>query len=109
MKLVNLTPHLISIVTPSGTVTVPPSGTVARVTKTSSPVTLPGVDVPLVTLAWGGLEGLPEPDGESLFVTSALVREAVPGRQDVASPGDLVRDAAGQPIGCQGLVVNPRR
>lgn len=108
MNLVNLTPHILNIITPAGTIALPPSGGVARVNKSTALVEIPGVDVPLVTIAWGGLAGLPEPDGASLFIVSNLVREAVPRRQDVASPGELVRGPDGQPVGCQGLVVNPR-
>ena len=62
--------------------------------------------VPLSRVSYGTVEGLPEPAEGTLFVVSALVRSAVPGRSDVASPGDLVRDAGGNVIGCRGLVIN---
>jgi len=42
----------------------------------------------------------------TLYVVSGLVRAAVPERTDVASPGELVRDALGVVTGCRGLVVN---
>jgi hypothetical protein len=39
-----------------------------------------------------------------LLIVSGMVREALAGsRSDVASPGALVRNAAGQPVGCNGL------
>lgn len=71
---------------------IPPSGSVARCAATSTPA--------------GAVEGLPDPSTGILFIVSALVRSAVPARADVASPGDLVRDAAGAVIGCRNLVVN---
>lgn len=99
---VNLTPHAIVIV---GGPTLPPSGALARCATKSVPAGEFG-GVALSTTAYGAVEGLPEPAEGVLYVVSALVRAAVPHRADVASPGDLVRDAAGAVIGCRGLVVN---
>jgi hypothetical protein len=62
--------------------------------------------IPLVSVSYGKVEGLPEGVPGTLFVVSALVRAAVPDRTDVASPGDLVRDEKGAVIGCRNLVVN---
>jgi len=109
-KIVNLTPHAITIVGPSGpTMTIPPSGVVARVATTPSPAgevaAVEGV-VALHRVAFGEVQGLPGEEAETIFVVSALVRAAVPHRGDVASPGDLVRGEDGQPIGCRGLIIN---
>ena len=102
MKLVNLTPHAITIV---NLATIPPSGGVARVSSRSTPAgEFAGVD--LVRTIFGPVEGLPDPEAGVVFVVSALVRAAVPGRHDVASPGDLVRDTAGAVVGCRNLIVN---
>lgn len=45
------------------------------------------------------------PEATTVYVVSALVRLALPYRRDLASPGPLVRDADGQPVGCRGLEV----
>lgn len=106
MKMfVNLTPHAIVIVVGDTTLTIPPSGRVARVTSTSSPVgEVEGV--PLHRVEFGQVEGLDNPQEGIVQIVSAMVRAALPGRADLASPGDLVRDSAGQVIGCRGLIVN---
>ena len=104
MPFVNLTPHAINIVG-DATVTIPPSGRIARVTSTSSPVgEVEGV--PLHRTSFGAVEGLDDPQEGVVQIVSAMVRAALPGRTDLASPGDLVRDGAGQVIGCRGLIIN---
>lgn len=99
MRFVNLTPHEIN---PVGQGALPPSGQVARV-KMESREVAPG----FFLQSPGPVEGLPEPQVGVLLVASALVRSAVPHRGDVVSPGELVRNESGQPIGCNGFSVNP--
>lgn len=109
-NLVNLTPHTINILNAEGGyVVVPPSGVVARCSETTSQVGEAN-GFPLYQTTYGEVTGLPEGDGfQSIFIVSALVRAAVPHRSDVASPGQLIRGVDGQPVGCCGLTVNPRR
>ena len=107
MQITNLTPHALNIVLLSGEIqTIAPSGNIARC-STTAVVVGECNGIPLSTVSYGNVVGLPEPEAGTLYVVSALVRSAVPGREDVASPGDLVRDPAGAVIGCKGLVVNP--
>lgn len=40
----------------------------------------------------------------TFYITSLLVRQGYPHRKDFISPGDLVRNDSGQPIGCKGFV-----
>ena len=111
--LINLTPHSITIITESGTATVLPSGQVARVAATFSRPESPASNVvfhgealvPLFRRTFGSVEGLPAPVVGVVLIVSALVAQANP-RTDVVSPGELVRDANGQPVGCRGLVVS---
>lgn len=99
---VNLTPHIISVV---DVVAIAPSGVVARVTSTTKVV---GVinNVTISRVEFGEVIGLPAPEDGKVFIVSMLVRTAVPSRTDVVSPGNLVRDSAGNPIGCDGFVCN---
>ena len=60
-------------------------------------------DIPLFMTSFGEASGLPESDPNIIFIVSLLVRQAVPERQDLYSPGELLRDDSGQPIGCIGL------
>ena len=106
MLLVNLTPHVLNLVTGSGTVTVPPSGTVARVAVTRKPagtVTVDGVQVPLYRTTYGAVEGLPDPAPDTLYVVSAVVAAAARDRDDLVVPDDLVRDEQGRVVGARGL------
>ena len=119
MRLVNLTPHSITVLGADAPLVLAPSGAVARVaTETRELRKLDGVSILVQT--YGEITGLPAyspSDGcwedFTVYVVSALVRladaadRATRGdapREDVLSPGELVRDAAGQPTGCRGLV-----
>lgn len=106
LQVLNLTPHALNLVLPDGSVkAVPPSGQVARCASSSAPAgEFDGI--PLSKTTFGQVQDLPEPKDGVLLVVSALVRQAVPTRTDVASPGDLVRDEAGNVVGCKGLIVN---
>jgi len=107
MKFVNLTPHNIVIHGASGyNVCVMPHGTVARCAVTSKPAG-EHKGVPLCVIEVGEVEDLPEPEEGTMYITSMVVRQAVPHRKDVASPGVLLRDDDGAPIGCKVLVINP--
>jgi len=108
-SIVNLTPHEIVVhYTEEGdhvSLHIPPSGDVARVSITSREVgEFDGI--PLSRTETGEVKGVPNPQEGVLYLVSAIVRGLLPERKDVASPGPLVRDENGQPIGCQGLVVN---
>lgn len=102
--LVNLTPHVLNIHLPDGTVRdLAPSGQVARVATVETPDG--EVDgVPVVRSVLTDPEGLPEPTPGTFFVVSRPMFEACRGsRSDLLCPGPLVRNAQGQPCGCRGL------
>lgn len=105
MKLLNLTPHSLTIVGDNGTITVPPSGQIARlaVNRTArKPVEIYGVTLTVTHPITGAIIGLPDAEPGVLLVVSAMVAEAVK-RWDVMSPGELLRDVAGAVIGARGL------
>jgi hypothetical protein len=105
MKIVNCTPHTPNIIAISGeVVTVQPSGTVARVK--SSRVEIYQIDgIVIEMVAYGEVENLPEPADDTVYIVSMLVAQRAK-REDIFSPGELVRDESGQPIGCKGLAAN---
>jgi len=103
---INLTPHTINVVQSEvGTMVVPPSGNVARCAQTTEIAYNVG-DIVCRRTVYGNVEGLPDRTPSVFYIVSALVRTAVPNRADVLSPGELVRDSNGQPIGCKGLICN---
>jgi hypothetical protein len=108
MKFVNLTPHDIVVFNQNGMVTlkVPASGQIARVTTTKDFVKdLSGV--PVYTIAYGDVDGLPAPQDGVIYIVSALVAQAVAGKRlDVVAPdtSDPVRDKDGRIIGVKGFI-----
>ena len=107
MNFINLTPHSINVLDLNGdlVITLEPSGVVARCAATTTAVdTVNGVVLNRTT--FGVVTGLPDQQDGVLLVVSMLVRAACPNRSDLSSPGELVRDQVGQPIGCKGLVIN---
>ncbi len=121
MNVVNLTPHAINIYRdglsgPELAITIEPSGEVARCTvereETAQVSFVNGQDtrissgepgVVFYATKYGKVTGLADPDGETVYIVSLLVKQACPDRQDLTSPGELLRNEAGQPIGCYGL------
>ena len=101
---INLTPHTINIISATATTAISSSG-LARCAAPATPAfSHEGVEV--VTTSYGEVSGLPDPTPGVFFIVSGLVRAALPHRKDLLSPGDLVRDEKGQPIGCRNLISN---
>lgn len=103
-NLINLTPHIINVVVPSGNIDIPASGQVARCSQTSSEVSVIN-GIPVTKQEFGEVVGLPAEQEGTYFIVSRLVAAACPDRHDLLIPGPLVRNADGQPIGCKGLSV----
>jgi hypothetical protein len=114
MKLINLTPHAVNIISGEKEIVVPPAGTVARVREIVQDVgTLvleDGTEVPLrrKTLS-SEIEGLPEPQPDTVYIVSFLAAQAAwsLGRNDVVATGDPIRDGEGNIIGIKSLYVKP--
>jgi hypothetical protein len=97
----NLTPHAIVI---NGSI-FPVSGIVPRLIQTS--VGAGSFDsITLIRTGYGSVYDLPNEEDGTLLIVSAMVRTALPNRTDLASPGDLIRDEAGNITGCKNLIVN---
>lgn len=102
--MLNLTPHSITILDqPTGkTLTIPPSGTVARVTQDYAPagkVVVEGLPVNVVRTEFGEVTGLPE-DPTTPILVSSVVLAALKrrGRANVYAPDTnvgAVRDDKG--------------
>ena len=123
MEIINLTPHVITVINSDGssTVSIPPSGAVLRVALTRKHLgQMAGVDV--YNTVFGDLEvvegGLASPAfgpgstynfrHDVVFVVSGLCGGPLAPHKEglqFASPGELVRDETGQPKGCKGLTL----
>lgn len=109
MKIINLTPHAINIM-PEGAngpvITIPPSGQVARCATHRvqvDTVAVDGVPIPVNKTKFGEVEGLPDPQPNTIFIVSAVVAQAVPHRPDVFIVDDAIRDEQGRIIGARAL------
>lgn len=136
-RIVNLTPHVIIIVSTSGEVEILPEPTPARVSSApgkqlqrfgcscsddpnceachgtrSVPLTASGAAL-MAAPTWGEVEGLPAPVEGTIYVVSSLVAQRCAGRRDVFSPGTgpndgCVRDEKGRIVGVTRLIQAPR-
>jgi len=103
MEIVNATPHDLVIMDDAGNVvkTYATSDMVARVsTQVASVSDIDGV--PAVETTFGAVTGIPDADGETVYIVSSLVRSAS-DRVDLVSPdtgpGSVVRDDSGRIVG----------
>ena len=102
MNIINLTQHAINIIQGDNTITINPSGTVARVS-----VQVVATDNPMLyTQQYGDVQDLPAPQDNTIYIVSSLVLARVPDRTDVYAPltAQAIRNDAGQIIGVPGLV-----
>jgi hypothetical protein len=105
-KLVNLTPHAINLMVGGTTITIQPSGVVARCATTrtqAGTLDVDGVQIPVNVLGFGAVQDLPAPQDGVFYVVSSLVANAAKDRQDLLTVDDAVRDASGNIIGARAL------
>lgn len=103
MTIINLTPHVITIVREDGTkIEIKPSGVIPRVSTTVVQV---GEEsgIPLFRTEYGQVTDLPPQEDGKLYVVSGLLKAACPSRTDLLTPAKQIRDEAGRVIGCEGL------
>ena len=105
VEIINATPHSVTDVE-TGTA-YPASGITVRVREVCTTLPdelqrIPGVTLREHTLL-SEVEGLPDEKEGVFYIVSMLVRQACPGRRDLISPGELVRDDSGQITGCRGF------
>jgi hypothetical protein len=102
MKIVNLTPHKISLYKDDILVrTFEPEG-LARATQKSIVVdNIDGIDV--CRNIYGDVSGLPEEAPDTFYIVSKIVMDACPSRNDLLLPNDSVRNEQGQIVGCRSF------
>ena len=102
-KVINLTPHSITIVDGEGKVVrvIVSSGLVRLTAKTVSQGEIDGI--PLSKTVFGDPIGLPNFNSNTLLIVSQLVKTAFPMRSDLLVPAEVVRDEKGVILGCKSL------
>lgn len=103
MIIVNLTPHEIFDVDTN--IKYPTSGTIARVTETITPSFTLRNGTVIYKRKFSDIEGLPEPKKGYMYIVSHIVKQACPTSEDLITPGQIVRDDKGNPIGCKGFFI----
>ena len=108
IKLVNLTPHSININTINGIVTIHPykiHNLPRVIINRTNHSTIDNIAI-FTNSTNNIVENIPPIIPGTIYIVSALVRINLPTRKDIFSPGNLIRDAKGNVIGCDGLDSN---
>ena len=106
IKLVNCTPHDVSLITEKGNITFPRSGIIPRLTEQQNKINSinsNGIEIDIMEKSFNEVEGLPEPQENTIYIVSALVAGAAKDRDDLVIPNDTVRDDQGRIVGCKNL------
>ena len=109
MNLINLTPHPITIALAGSEVSIPPSGTVARVEMEQVERgirVIDGLHVPIHANVPKDIVGLPDPESGVGYLVSAVVLAAVTDRDDVFAPdtNNAARNEQGHIVSVPALV-----
>ena len=107
MKIINLTPHDINIVTDSKTIIIEKSGKVVRVLEKCEETT--AIDnIPVVIKKYTEIVDLPEPTKDVIYLVSIIVLQQIKGRKDCytpdTGPDSVIRNESGQIIGVKRLI-----
>lgn len=104
IKLVNCTPHSISILN-HGTgefETINASGILPRVSQTVEEIGKLG-NYTLTQNTYGEVTNLPEPESNTFFIVSMMVKNACPERKDLLAVNETVRDSEGRIVGAKSF------
>lgn len=102
--IVNMTPHPVHIVDEKNNVikTSPKSETMIRLSQTTE--SCGSIDgIPTSRTVFGSATNLPEFSDGIFYIVSQLVKSALADRTDLLVPAEVVRDEAGNIIGCKSL------
>ncbi len=108
-KLVNLTPHPVTLVREDGCVvelSAAPKDKVPRCTETVQQVgeiEAGDLRIPVIRKSLGQVDNLPDPEEGTVFIVPLAVAQAARHRGDLLVPNDTVRDEQGKIIGCRSL------
>ena len=102
MNFVNLTPHPLTIKKNDNTILELEAGDFVRATQTQNKVK--EIDnINFYETVYGKVEGLPKPQEGTIYIVSLITKMACPERDDLVTPGNLIRNEEGAIVGCEGL------
>lgn len=104
MKIINKTPHPVHIVNEAGSLVRTFSVIGEPIRLIASTEHAGYIDGVLISQSfYGAPENLPEPHSGTYYIVSQLVKSALPERDDLLVPAEVVRDELGNIIGCRSL------
>ena len=105
MKVVNMTPHPVHIVSPDGALirVYPPSGDMIRLKSETVPDGALPDGTPITKTVFGAPIGLPDESEDTVYIVSQIVKNACIERSDLLVPAEVLRDADGNIVGCRSL------
>ena len=108
LRIKNLTPHDVVIITDRLWLTFEPEGIVPRVAIEADNMPMLGDVFPIRREHYGQVMDLPDEEDGTILIVSRMVADACHDRHDLVFPTDLVRDEEGKIIGCRsfGFVAN---
>ena len=103
--VINKTPHPVNICDTEGNVirVYERDETPIRLKQSVVPDQALPDGTPTSRTVFGDPVGLPEYRAGVFYIVSQLVKSALPSRRDLLVPSEVVRDAAGNIIGCKSL------
>lgn len=106
-KILNLTPHPIVLLRGDEKRVIESAGQVrlAAVTVGAGSIETPDGVVALTKTVFGEPKGLPAPEEDTYYIVSQLIKSALPEREDLLVPAEVVRDETGNITGCKSLGV----
>lgn len=111
MRILNLTPHTVSVLHNNGeVVTFPVHGEAPRVSYDDHMACNIGDFSVSVRCGIEAVEGLPDEEEGVFFIVSSMVREACPQRRDLLTPDsgpDAVRNGKGHVLYVLRFIQNP--
>ena len=100
VQIINLTPHSINI---KGYGEISPSGIIPRVKqieKAQGPIN----GIPVFEMSFEKeVKDMPPSQPRTIYIVSALLAQALRGRDDIFVPAHPIRNEKGQIIGCEAL------
>lgn len=106
MKILNYTPHAITLINYKGESVEYSSSGIARCEEIKKVIGSAG-GYPIYSVEFGNLSGLPEWEDNTVIIVSAIAAQAAKaaGRTDCLIVADTVRNDKGQVVGAKGFSV----
>lgn len=99
ISIINLCPHDVVVIQDNGEIIFPKTNIHARLeAKTERD----GFSIFSKT-TFGKVKNLPKPAVGTYYIVSQLIKSALPEREDLCVPAEVVRDMKGNIIGCKSL------